>query len=71
MNQNGNKPDELVPGKNGNLKLKHPVLITGGAGFIGTNLADRLLAAGVPVIIYDNLSRAGVETNLDWLTFSK
>jgi UDP-glucose 4-epimerase len=31
-------------------------LITGGAGFIGSNLADRLLAAGVQVVIYDNLS---------------
>jgi CDP-paratose 2-epimerase len=45
-----------------------PVLITGGAGFIGTNLAHRLLTSGQPVIIYDNLSRDGVETNLRWLT---
>jgi CDP-paratose 2-epimerase len=44
-----------------------PVLITGGAGFIGTNLADRLLVAGQPVLVYDNLSRAGVEENLAWL----
>lgn len=29
-------------------------LITGGAGFIGSNLADRLLADGVDVIIYDD-----------------
>jgi CDP-paratose 2-epimerase len=43
------------------------VLITGGAGFVGTNLADRLLSAGRPVVIFDNLSRAGVEQNLDWL----
>ncbi|HEV2208746.1 MAG TPA: SDR family NAD(P)-dependent oxidoreductase [Verrucomicrobiae bacterium] len=43
------------------------VLITGGAGFIGTNLADRLLGMGRPVIIYDNLSRRGVEQNLGWL----
>jgi CDP-paratose 2-epimerase len=43
------------------------VLITGGAGFIGTNLADRLLSAGRPVLIYDDLSRAGVERNLTWL----
>ncbi|HEV7443631.1 MAG TPA: NAD-dependent epimerase/dehydratase family protein, partial [Steroidobacteraceae bacterium] len=39
-------------------------LITGGAGFIGTNLAERLLAAGQRVLIFDNLSRAGVRTNL-------
>jgi CDP-paratose 2-epimerase len=46
---------------------RRPVLITGGAGFIGTNLADRLLSAGIPVLIYDNLSRSGVEQNLQWL----
>jgi CDP-paratose 2-epimerase len=44
-----------------------PILITGGAGFIGTNLADRLLGAGWPVILYDNLSREGVSRNLAWL----
>ena len=43
------------------------VLITGGAGFIGTNLASRYLSAGTPVLILDNLSRAGVEKNLRWL----
>ncbi|MBI3802771.1 MAG: NAD-dependent epimerase/dehydratase family protein [Nitrospirae bacterium] len=44
-----------------------PVLITGGAGFIGTNLAHRLLEQGRSVIVFDNLSRAGVEENLQWL----
>jgi CDP-paratose 2-epimerase len=42
-------------------------LITGGAGFIGTNLAARLLDNGCPVLVYDNLSRPGVERNLRWL----
>lgn len=46
---------------------ERPVLITGGAGFVGTNLADRLLADGQPVVVYDNLSRPGVEENLAWL----
>jgi CDP-paratose 2-epimerase len=46
---------------------RRPVLITGGAGFIGTNLADRLLRGGRPVRIYDNLSRPGAERNLRWL----
>jgi CDP-paratose 2-epimerase len=43
------------------------VLITGGAGFIGSNIADRLAAAGHDILIYDALSRAGVQTNLAWL----
>jgi CDP-paratose 2-epimerase len=42
-------------------------LITGGAGFIGANLAHRLLTMGRPVLIFDNLSRPGVEQNLQWL----
>jgi len=42
-------------------------LITGGAGFIGCNLAHRLLASGRKVRILDNLSRPGVEQNLQWL----
>ena len=49
---------------------QRPVLITGGAGFIGTNVADRLLSAGQDVLIFDNLSRPGVEHNLHWLCTS-
>lgn len=48
-------------------RQQHVTLITGGAGFIGTNLADSLLSEGKSVIIYDNLSREGVEKNLRWL----
>lgn len=44
-----------------------PVLVTGGAGFVGSNLAHRLLGAKVPVLLFDNLSRPGVEHNLQWL----
>jgi CDP-paratose 2-epimerase len=42
-------------------------LITGGAGFIGCNLANRLLAGGHDVTILDNLSRPGCKHNLAWL----
>lgn len=43
------------------------VVVTGGAGFIGSNLADSFLAEGRDVTVLDNLSRPGVERNLDWL----
>jgi CDP-paratose 2-epimerase len=43
------------------------ILITGGAGFIGANLAAALLADGYRVTIYDNLSRPGSSHNLAWL----
>lgn len=43
------------------------VVITGGAGFIGTNLADRLLSIGHRVTILDNLSREGVLRNIRYL----
>ena len=42
-------------------------LITGGAGFVATNVADRLAHDGWHVRLFDNLSRAGVEQNADWL----
>jgi CDP-paratose 2-epimerase len=43
------------------------VLITGGAGFIGCNLAAHLARSGRQVRIYDDLSRPGVDRNLAWL----
>jgi CDP-paratose 2-epimerase len=43
------------------------VLITGGAGFLGANLAHRLLSGGQSVLLFDNLSRPGTERNLHWL----
>jgi len=48
-------------------KQMKKVLITGGAGFVGSNLTASLLAEGVAVTVYDNLSRVGAERNLAWL----
>lgn len=42
-------------------------LVTGGAGFIGSNYVNRLLQRGEDVTVYDNLSRAGAPHNLAWL----
>ncbi len=39
------------------------ILITGGAGFIGSHLVDRLLAEGNKVVVIDNLS-LGLERNI-------
>jgi CDP-paratose 2-epimerase len=43
-------------------------LITGGAGFIGSNYAARCIARGEKILIFDNLSRSGSRINLDWLS---
>ena len=43
-------------------------LITGGLGFIGSNLANRLLGNGHQVCVLDNLHRTGSDRNLRWLS---
>lgn len=43
------------------------IIITGGAGFIGSNAASRYLKRGDDVVVIDDLSRAGVTRNLEWL----
>ena len=40
------------------------VLITGGAGFLGSNLTRRLIKSGASIILCDDLSRRGAEINL-------
>jgi CDP-paratose 2-epimerase len=43
------------------------VLVTGGAGFIGSNVSVAFLRDGHRVTVFDNLSRPGSERNLEWL----
>lgn len=49
------------------------ILITGGAGFIGSNAAAHFTKNGYAVTVFDNLSRKGTDKNLSWLreTYSK
>jgi len=43
------------------------IVITGGAGFLGTNIAQALAERGDDVLIFDNLSRLHVRENVTWL----
>ena len=43
------------------------ILITGGAGFIGSNCAKYYIEKWDNVFIFDNLSRKGTKKNIDWL----
>ncbi len=46
------------------------VIITGGAGFTGANVARCHLEQGHEVVVFDNLTRAGALENLTWLKTS-
>jgi CDP-paratose 2-epimerase len=43
------------------------VLITGGAGFVGCNMAAALATRGRNVLVLDNLARGGTHENAHWL----
>jgi len=53
------------PGVNG--RSGGRILITGGCGFIGSNMASRYLARDWEVVVYDNFSRLGSQKNAQWL----
>lgn len=42
-------------------------LITGGCGFLGSNIASKLIDENEDVYLFDDLSRIGAQQNLDWL----
>lgn len=42
-------------------------MITGGCGFLGSNIASQVLKQQDELLVYDNLSRVGGEENLEWL----
>lgn len=42
-------------------------LVTGGCGFVGSNLSAELLRRGEDVIVVDNLTRPGTVLNQEWL----
>ena len=41
--------------------MSHRILITGGAGFIGTHLAERFLENGHDVVLFDNFRRDSLQ----------
>jgi CDP-paratose 2-epimerase len=47
------------------------VLITGGAGFVGVNVAKHYLTEGHKVVVFDNFSRSGCTENRSWLKTSE
>jgi len=42
-------------------------LITGGCGFLGSNLSSEVIKRGDELFVFDNLARSGSAQNLEWL----
>ena len=49
------------------MATKERWLITGGAGYIGSHIADLFLANGTEIVIYDSLSQ-GLKSRVDYLS---
>ncbi|OGG59104.1 CDP-paratose 2-epimerase [Candidatus Kaiserbacteria bacterium RIFCSPHIGHO2_02_FULL_50_50] len=47
--------------------MRKKYLITGGCGFLGSNLAAEVLRRGDELVVFDSLFRVGSESNLGWL----
>lgn len=60
-------PRDTTPRRSRGSSWRPVALVTGGAGFIGTNVTRALIERGYNVRILDNLSRPGVSGNLRWL----
>lgn len=43
------------------------LLVTGGCGFLGSNLAAHAISLGMDVVVFDSLYRFGAAANLEWL----
>ncbi len=42
-------------------------LVTGGAGFIGSHLVDRLMESGYEIRVLDNLSTGSIDNIRHWM----